>query len=336
VHVPLERDTVQVDDANDLRGAPIKVAIVRSQRLVGDALAALVNQEPDMTVIGNLDYGDVSHLVMSGGRPDIVIFDFRMNVPVVTAAALHLRRSGWTAPTTCSKGTLRCCHASTVVCFVRSRSSAKIGSPETSARRTRMLVNGPMSALSSCIGRPVVAVPITISDWPVYRASTASKAASWPRSSAAERRTVLTGHGVTTTRHARTDTEPFRLFATPVERGRERDVLVVASSLEGVDTAVHRVVVLLLLAGPAALLRRLTQLDESAGAVLVTGHNPGLHELALALALSEGPAYRALAQGKFPTTARASLAVEGPWSALGKARHRLTDYVTVKSLDDKE
>ena len=51
-----------------------------------------------MTVIGNLDYGDVSHLVMSGGRPDIVIFDFRMNVPVVTAAALHLRRSGWTAP----------------------------------------------------------------------------------------------------------------------------------------------------------------------------------------------------------------------------------------------
>ena len=98
MHVPLERDTVQVDDANGLRGAPIKVAIVRSQRLVGDALAALVNQEPDMTVIGNLDYGDVSHLVMSGGRPDIVIFDFRMNVPVVTAAALHLRRSGWTAP----------------------------------------------------------------------------------------------------------------------------------------------------------------------------------------------------------------------------------------------
>jgi len=92
----------------------------------------------------------------------------------------------------------------------------------------------------------------------------------------------------------------------------------------------------LYLAGPAALLRRLAQLDESAGAVLVTGHNPGLHELALALALSEGPAYRALAQGKFPTTARASLAVEGPWSALGKARHRLTDYVTVKSLDDKE
>jgi len=91
----------------------------------------------------------------------------------------------------------------------------------------------------------------------------------------------------------------------------------------------------LYLAGPAALLTRLIALDGNSGVVLVIGHNPGLHELALALALPEGKAYRGLAQGKFPTTARASFAVEGPWSQLGKARHRLTDYVTVKSLDDK-
>jgi phosphohistidine phosphatase len=69
---------------------------------------------------------------------------------------------------------------------------------------------------------------------------------------------------------------------------------------------------------------------------MVIGHNPGLHELALALALPEGPAYRALSQGKFPTTARASFAVETAWSALGKQRHCLIDYVTVKSLDDKD
>ena len=92
----------------------------------------------------------------------------------------------------------------------------------------------------------------------------------------------------------------------------------------------------LYLAGPAALLKRLIELDENAGSVLVIGHNPGLHELALALAVAEGKGYRALAQGKFPTTARASFAVEGPWSALGKQRHRLTDYVTVKSLDGKD
>src|ERR1051325_11220491 len=68
----------------------------------------------------------------------------------------------------------------------------------------------------------------------------------------------------------------------------------------------------LYLAGPAALLKRLTELEETDGAVMIIGHNPGLHELALALAVPEGAAYRSLAQGKFPTTARASFAVGRP------------------------
>jgi len=88
----------------------------------------------------------------------------------------------------------------------------------------------------------------------------------------------------------------------------------------------------LYLAGQAALMRRLRQLDESAGAVMVIGHNPGLHELALALAAEDSPRYRALAAGKFPTTARASFAIERPWANLNRSRHPLTDYVTAKSL----
>jgi phosphohistidine phosphatase len=92
----------------------------------------------------------------------------------------------------------------------------------------------------------------------------------------------------------------------------------------------------LYLAGPAALLKRLTRLDESDNAVLVIGHNPGLHELAIALAAPVSPSFRALASGKFPTTARASFAIEGPWATLGHSRHRLTDYITVKSLGDKD
>jgi hypothetical protein len=43
-----------------------------------------------------------------------------------------------------------------------------------------------------------------------------------------------------------------------------------------------------------------------------------------------------LASGTFPTTARASFAIDAPWSALGYSRHRLVDYVTVKSLHDKD
>ena len=92
----------------------------------------------------------------------------------------------------------------------------------------------------------------------------------------------------------------------------------------------------LYLAGPAALMRRLRRLDESEGAVLLIGHNPGLHELAIVLAADDSPRYRALAAGKFPTAARASFAVSTSWGNLDRARHRLTDYVTPKSLDDPD
>jgi phosphohistidine phosphatase len=91
----------------------------------------------------------------------------------------------------------------------------------------------------------------------------------------------------------------------------------------------------LYLAGRAVLLRRLRGLDERAGAVMVIGHNPGLHELALALAAPDSPRYQALAAGKFPTTARASFAIESPWANLGRSRHLLTQYVTAKSLGDQ-
>src|SRR5712691_10253330 len=90
----------------------------------------------------------------------------------------------------------------------------------------------------------------------------------------------------------------------------------------------------LYLAGRAALMRRLRELDESVGAVMVIGHNPGLHELALALASAGSPRYEALASGKFPTTARATFTIRSPWANIGRSRHALTDYVTAKSLGD--
>jgi phosphohistidine phosphatase len=90
----------------------------------------------------------------------------------------------------------------------------------------------------------------------------------------------------------------------------------------------------LYLAGRTTLMSRLSQLDESVGSVMVIGHNPGLHELALALAATDSPGYRALASGKFPTTARASFAIPQPWASIARSRHKLTDYVTAKSLGD--
>jgi phosphohistidine phosphatase len=80
------------------------------------------------------------------------------------------------------------------------------------------------------------------------------------------------------------------------------------------------------------LMDRLSRLTEHEANVLLIGHNPGLHELAVALAETSSPGFRALAAGKFPTAARASFEVSGPWSALAVSRHRLVDYVTPASL----
>lgn len=88
----------------------------------------------------------------------------------------------------------------------------------------------------------------------------------------------------------------------------------------------------LYLAAAPGLIRRLRRLDESVRAVLLIGHNPGLHELALALAAPDSADYPALASGKFPTTARASFTIETGWAGLDRARHVLRDYVTPKSL----
>jgi phosphohistidine phosphatase len=88
----------------------------------------------------------------------------------------------------------------------------------------------------------------------------------------------------------------------------------------------------LYLADRDELIERLQQLAESQVNVLLIGHNPGLHELAVALAEPDNPRVRALTSGKFPTAARVSLCVATRWAALGAARHRLVDYVTVASL----
>ena len=84
------------------------------------------------------------------------------------------------------------------------------------------------------------------------------------------------------------------------------------------------------------LLARLRRLSEADRNVLLIGHNPGLHELALALAAAGSPAYAALASDKFPTAARASFRIETPWRALGEVRHELLAYITPSSLGEPE
>jgi phosphohistidine phosphatase len=92
----------------------------------------------------------------------------------------------------------------------------------------------------------------------------------------------------------------------------------------------------LYLAAPERLRMRLRRLDARDTNVLVIGHNPGLHDLAIALVDNDSPAFRALASSKFPTAACASFLVLPDWSALGSSQLKLTDYITPESLAGEE
>jgi phosphohistidine phosphatase len=92
----------------------------------------------------------------------------------------------------------------------------------------------------------------------------------------------------------------------------------------------------LYLASREKLAGRLGRLDARDVNVLLIGHNPGLHELAVALADENSPAFRALSSGKFPTAAYASFRVPTAWSILGSTRHELIGYVTPESLADED
>lgn len=84
----------------------------------------------------------------------------------------------------------------------------------------------------------------------------------------------------------------------------------------------------------SALLAVIRAVAEPAERLLVVGHNPGLHDLADALA-AEGssPPRRLLAQ-EFPTAALAVIDFEAPsWSAIAWGGGRLERYLRPKDLD---
>jgi phosphohistidine phosphatase len=78
------------------------------------------------------------------------------------------------------------------------------------------------------------------------------------------------------------------------------------------------------------LLERLRRVDDRFQTVAVIGHNPGIYDLAVALAGSG--AERVRMEAKFPTGALAVLGFEGPWAGLSAGGARLEAFVTPKDL----
>lgn len=88
----------------------------------------------------------------------------------------------------------------------------------------------------------------------------------------------------------------------------------------------------LYLASPTTLLDHLRRLDEAIVEVLVVGHNPGVHELALLLADRRSAPGLPPGTGKFPTGALASFRWDGTWRRLGPECATLTAFVTPRDL----
>lgn len=92
----------------------------------------------------------------------------------------------------------------------------------------------------------------------------------------------------------------------------------------------------LYLATVPTLLATLRATAETVRSLMVVGHNPGLHELALLLAGAHGMTpgdehARSLAEG-YPSGALAEFAVPGPWRTLDAGGARLTRFITPRSL----
>ena len=78
------------------------------------------------------------------------------------------------------------------------------------------------------------------------------------------------------------------------------------------------------------LLERLRRGADRSDTVALIGHNPGIHDLAIALAGSGEGLERMRA--KFPTGALAVLEFDGPWPRLARGGARLASFVTPKDL----
>jgi phosphohistidine phosphatase len=122
--------------------------------------------------------------------------------------------------------------------------------------------------------------------------------------------------------------KPELVLCSAAERTRETLELV-RPALGATSTV--RLEAALYAASADKLLERLHAVPEQVASVMLIGHNPGLHDLALALA-SAGTELERL-EAKFPTAALATLTLpKATWGRLSQADAVLAAYVVPKQL----
>jgi phosphohistidine phosphatase len=125
---------------------------------------------------------------------------------------------------------------------------------------------------------------------------------------------------------------PRLILSSPAERTRQT---LAALAPFPADTRIETPEALYL-ADAEQLLRILRGLRDTVPSVLVVGHNPGLHELALTLAETrrqESTNTQRLAHS-FPTAALAEFAISGKWRDLGPGTGRLVRFLLPRDLPE--
>jgi phosphohistidine phosphatase len=91
----------------------------------------------------------------------------------------------------------------------------------------------------------------------------------------------------------------------------------------------------LYMASAEELLRKIRQTSDDQAHLMIIGHNPGLHELAMALVGPSKPADRQALTAKFPTAAVAALTFDiTTWSAVRRGEGQLLHFVSPRRLTD--
>ena len=89
----------------------------------------------------------------------------------------------------------------------------------------------------------------------------------------------------------------------------------------------------LYLAPPNDILSLLKSVPEKIDHVLVIGHNPGLHSLAISLGSRDFPGPHEAAVWHFPTAAVAQFSLDiDQWADINRDSATLTDFITPKTL----
>ena len=99
------------------------------------------------------------------------------------------------------------------------------------------------------------------------------------------------------------------------------------------DSAAIEVTHDLYLAHPETVIDLVRAVDDTVGTLMVVGHNPTTHEVALDLAGAGDPGALARLGRKYPTGALAVLAVPEPWRTVAPGTATLEQFVSPRDLE---